>query len=119
MVFISIERWFSVWKPFDKAKYVTFRTTIIAVVSYTSVSIINFSWFPLTLKYSPDDGESPETCAMQRPTVYKVFGTISVVFTYISSYEMTSDKKNMTCYFRFLFSQLNVYFSPIYFSRHP
>jgi hypothetical protein len=80
VVFISVERWFSVWKPFDKAKYVTFKTTIITVVSYTSISIIAFSWFPLILNYNTKSGER---CQLQQPTVYKILGTISVIFTYI------------------------------------
>jgi hypothetical protein len=80
VVFISVERWFSVWKPFEKAKYVTFKTTIITVVSYISISIIAFSWFPLILNYNPKSGER---CQLQRPTVYKILGTISVIFTYI------------------------------------
>jgi len=80
VVFISVERWFSVWKPFDKAKYVTFKTTIITVVSYTSISIIAFSWFPLILNYNAKSGER---CQLQQRTVYKILGTISVIFTYI------------------------------------
>lgn len=83
VVFISVERWFSVWKPFDKAKYVTFKSTIITVVSYISISIIAFSWFPLTLKYNFEKPKSGERCQLARPIVYKIFGTISVIFTYI------------------------------------
>jgi hypothetical protein len=86
VVFISVERWFSVWKPFDKAKYVTFKTTIITVVSYTLISSIAFSWFPLTLSYNPQP-KSGEKCQLTRPTVYKIFGTISVIFTYIGKRE--------------------------------
>jgi len=83
VVFISVERWFSVWKPFDKAKYVTFKTTIITVISYTLISIIAFSWFPLTLNYNMEKPKSGEICQLKRPIVYKIFGTISVIFTYI------------------------------------
>ncbi|CAF2140769.1 unnamed protein product [Rotaria magnacalcarata] len=83
VVFISVERWFSVWKPFDKAKYVTFKTTIITVISYTSISMIAFSWFPWTLNYSPKTSGSGDRCNLVLFTVYKVFGTISVIFTYI------------------------------------
>ncbi|CAF0771657.1 unnamed protein product [Adineta steineri] len=83
MVFISVERWFSVWKPFEKAKYVTFKTTIITVVSYVSISIVAFSWFPLTLHYNPNAPKGTNICDLTRPTIYKVFGTISVIFTYI------------------------------------
>ncbi|CAM2703294.1 unnamed protein product [Rotaria socialis] len=83
VVFISVERWFSVWKPFDKAKYVTFKTTIITVISYTSISMVAFSWFPWTLNYSPKKSGSGDRCNLVLFTVYKVFGTISVIFTYI------------------------------------
>lgn len=83
VVFISVERWFSVWKPFDKAKYVTFKTTIITVVSYTFVSIIAFSWFPLILSYNSEKIKTGESCQLRQPTVYKIFGTLSVIFTYI------------------------------------
>ncbi|CAF2395415.1 unnamed protein product [Rotaria sp. Silwood2] len=86
VVFISVERWFSVWKPFDKAKYVTFKTTIITVFSYTSISIIAFSWFPLTLDYSFGKPGSGEQCHLKRPIVYKIFGTFSVIFTYIAPF---------------------------------
>ncbi|CAF0799624.1 unnamed protein product [Rotaria sordida] len=86
VVFISVERWFSVWKPFDKAKYVTFKTTIITVISYISISIIAFSWFPLTLSYNYGKHESSEQCRLARPTVYKIFGTFSVIFTYIAPF---------------------------------
>ncbi len=81
VVFISIERWFSVWKPFDKAKYVTFKTTLITVISYTSISILIFLWFPLILNYNPN--KPGERCELLRVTVYKICGTISVIFTYI------------------------------------
>jgi hypothetical protein len=87
VVFISIERWLSVWKPFDKAKYVTFKTTLITVISYTSISILVFLWFPLTLSYNPTKPKAGERCGLLRPTVYKVFGTISVIFTYIGKRE--------------------------------
>lgn len=83
VVFISVERWFSVWKPFDKAKYVTFKITIITVLSYTLISSIFFSWFPLTIHYNPLKPKSGERCQLLRPTAYKIFGTISVIFTYI------------------------------------
>ncbi len=83
VVFISVERWFSVWKPFDKAKYVTFKTTIITVVSYTLISSIAFLWFPLTLNYNPEKPKAGERCELKRPIVYQIFGTISVIFTYI------------------------------------
>lgn len=83
VVFISVERWFSVWKPFDKAKYVTFKITIITVLSYTLISSIFFSWFPLTIYYNPLKPKSGERCQLLRPTAYKIFGTISVIFTYI------------------------------------
>jgi hypothetical protein len=85
VVFISVERWFSVWKPFDKVKYVTFKTTIITVVTYILISIIAFSWFPLTLIYYPKIPKLGERCQLKRPTVYKIFGTISVIFTYIGN----------------------------------
>lgn len=83
VVFISVERWFSVWKPFDKAKYVTFKTTIITVVSYISISMIAFSWFPFTLTYNHKKPGYNDRCEMQRPLIYKVLGTLSVIFTYI------------------------------------
>ena len=83
MVFISVERWFSVWKPFDKAKYVTFKSTIITVVTYTSISVVAFLWFPLTLDYEPLVSPDRERCELIRPFVYKVLGTASVIFTYI------------------------------------
>jgi hypothetical protein len=83
VVFISVERWFSVWKPFDKAKYVTFKTTIITVVSYTLISIIAFSWFPFILSYSPEKFKTGESCQLKKPMIYKILGTISVIFTYI------------------------------------
>lgn len=83
VVFISVERWFSVWKPFDKAKYVTFKTTMTTVISYILISSIVFLWFPLTLSHNPDNIKSGEICQLKRPTVYKIFGTISVIFTYI------------------------------------
>jgi hypothetical protein len=89
MVFISVERWFSVWKPFDKAKYVTFKTTLITVISYTSLSIFVFSWFPLALNYNPDQPKPGERCELLRPMVYKIFGTISVIFTYIGKEKLT------------------------------
>lgn len=105
VVFISVERWFSVWKPFDKAKYVTFKTTIITVVSYTLVSIIAFSWFPLILSYNSEKIKTGESCQLKRPTVYKIFGTLSVIFTYIGTRNSTLES-----FFLFFF-----YFSPIYF----
>ncbi|CAF0925195.1 unnamed protein product [Adineta ricciae] len=83
VVFISVERWFSVWKPFDKAKYVTFKTTIITVVSYITISLITFSWFPLILEYSPENTKSGERCQLKLLIIYKIFGTLSVIFTYI------------------------------------
>lgn len=83
VVFISVERWFSIWKPFAKAKYVTFKTTIITVVSYILISIIAFSWFPLTLSYNPENEKPGGRCQLKREIVYKIFGTISVIFTYI------------------------------------
>ncbi|UJR28353.1 hypothetical protein I4U23_009595 [Adineta vaga] len=83
VVFISVERWFSVWKPFDKAKYVTFKTTIITVVSYITISSIAFSWFPFILSYSPEKPKSGERCQLKLPIIYKIFGTLSVIFTYI------------------------------------
>ncbi|CAF4860731.1 unnamed protein product, partial [Rotaria sp. Silwood1] len=86
VVFISVERWFSVWKPFDKAKYVTFKSTIITVVSYTSISIIAFSWFPFTLAYNFGKSGFNDRCYLRRPTVYKIFGTFSVIFTYIAPF---------------------------------
>jgi hypothetical protein len=84
VVFISLERWFSIWKPFDKAKYVTFNITIISVLSYTLISALMFSWFPLTLNFNTVKPKSGDICQLLRPTVYKIFGTISVIFTYIS-----------------------------------
>lgn len=87
VVFISIERWLSVWKPFDKAKYVTFKSTLITVISYTTISIGIFLWFPLTLKYNPLIPKSSERCTLLRPILYKICGTISVIFTYIGKYE--------------------------------
>ena len=87
MVCISIERWFSVWKPFDKAKYVTFKTTIITVVSYISISSLAFSWFPFALSYNPMGVESEEICKLSRPILYTIFGTFSVIFTYIGKKE--------------------------------
>lgn len=89
VVFISVERWFSVWKPFDKAKYVTFKTTIMSVVSYTLVSIIAFSWFPLILSYNPEIVKAGERCQLRQPMVYKIFGTLSVIFTYIRKKKTT------------------------------
>lgn len=83
VVFISVERWFSIWKPFEKAKYVTFKTTIITVVSYIAISSIAFSWFPLILNYSPEKSKQGERCQLMRPMIYKIFGTMSVIFTYI------------------------------------
>lgn len=83
MVCISIERWFSVWKPFDKAKYVTFKTTIITVVSYILISSLAFSWFPFTLSYNPTNTKPKEKCELVQETIYKIFGTFSVIFTYI------------------------------------
>ena len=83
VVFISVERWFSIWKPFDKVKWVTFKTTIIAVISYISVSMITCSWFPVTLHYNPNEQKPGERCRLKRPMLYKIFGSISVVFTYI------------------------------------
>ena len=83
IVFISTERWLSVWKPFDKAQYVNFKTTLITVIGYTLISIFAFSWFPLTLNYNPENVISNEICELSRPIVYKIFGTISVIFTYI------------------------------------
>jgi hypothetical protein len=85
VVFISVERWFSVWKPFAKAKYVTFKTTLITVMSYTLISILFFLWFPLTLNYNSNKSKTGERCKLLRLTVYKIFGTISVLFTYIST----------------------------------
>ena len=87
VVFISIERWLSVWKPFDKAKYVTFKSTLITVISYTTISIGIFLWFPLTLKYNPLIPKSSERCTLLRQTLYKICGTISVIFTYIGKDE--------------------------------
>ena len=84
VVFISVERWFSVWKPFDKAKYVTFKITVITVISYTLISSLVFSWFPVTLNYNSNQPKDGERCELLRPTVYKIFGTISVIYTYIS-----------------------------------
>ncbi|CAF1091408.1 unnamed protein product [Rotaria magnacalcarata] len=83
VVFISVERWFSIWKPFKKAQYVTFKATKITVISYILISVIFFLWFPLTLHYNPNASKSVETCRLSRPIAYKVFGTISVIFTYI------------------------------------
>ncbi|CAF1258797.1 unnamed protein product [Rotaria sordida] len=83
VVFISVERWFSIWKPFEKAQYVTFKTTLITVISYILISIFGFSWFPFTLKYNPNSLKPEEACGLSQPTVYKIFGTISVIFTYI------------------------------------
>ena len=83
VVFISVERWFSVWKPFDKAKYVTLRTTIITVVSYASISMIAFAWFPVILTYDPKKFNIGQSCSLKQPELYKILGTISVIFTYI------------------------------------
>ncbi|CAF4548980.1 unnamed protein product [Rotaria sp. Silwood1] len=83
VVFISVERWFSIWKPFEKSKYVTFKSTLITVISYILISIFGFSWFPFTLNYNPDQPKPEDTCELLRPTVYKILGTISVIFTYI------------------------------------
>jgi hypothetical protein len=105
VVFISVERWFSVWKPFDKAKYVTFKTTIITVFSYTSISIIAFSWFPFILSYSPEKFDIGESCQLTQPMLYKILGTISVIFTYIG-------KRRDLSFFLICFS----FFSPFYFS---
>ena len=111
MVFISVERWFSVWKPFEKAKYVTFKTTIITVVTYTSISIIAFSWFPFILTYKPEKLQHDDICQLKRPMLYKILGTISVIFTYIGNrkrFSFLATKKEP-------FSSL-CHFSPIYFS---
>ncbi|CAF0839212.1 unnamed protein product [Adineta ricciae] len=86
VVFISVERWFSVWKPFDKAKYVTFKSTLITVISYTLISSLIFAWFPLILSYNPTQENDRERCKLVQPTVYKIFGTISVIFTYIAPF---------------------------------
>lgn len=83
VVFISVERWFSVWKPFEKAKYVTFKTTIITVISYITISLITFSWFPLILEYTPENTKPGERCGLKLLIIYKIFGTLSVIFTYI------------------------------------
>jgi hypothetical protein len=83
VVFISVERWFSVWKPFAKAKYVTLKTTVTTVVSYASISMIAFSWFPFILTYSPEKFDIGESCLLTRRKLYKILGTISVIFTYI------------------------------------
>lgn len=94
VVFISVERWFSIWKPFEKAQYVTFKATIITVISYILTAGVFFLWFPLTLAYNPNAPKSLETCGLSQPIVYKIFGTISVIFTYIGK------KKNDHLYFR-------------------
>ncbi|UJR21138.1 hypothetical protein I4U23_024237 [Adineta vaga] len=86
VVFISVERWFSVWKPFDKAKYVTFKSTLITVISYTLISSLFFAWFPLILSYNPKQPQIGERCKLIQATVYRIFGTISVIFTYIAPF---------------------------------
>ncbi len=55
-------------------------------MTYTLISIVAFSWFPLTLNYNPEKPpKSDEICQLKRPIVYKIFGTISVIFTYIGT----------------------------------
>lgn len=98
MVFISVERWFSVWKPFDKAKYVTFKATIITVVTYTSISVVAFLWFPLTLYYDDRIHNYRERCQLKWPTVYKILGTVSVIFTYIGKREKTNGDDLFSCF---------------------
>lgn len=117
MVFISVERWFSVWKPFDKAKYVTFNITIITVLSYTIISLFAFSWFPLAIHYNPLKPKPGERCQLLRPMVYKIFGTISVIFTYIgkrpprSSFRLESFR--IFSQFHSFFSAFSIFFSSI------
>jgi len=54
-------------------------------MSYTLISILFFLWFPLTLNYNSNKSKTGERCKLLRLTVYKIFGTISVLFTYIST----------------------------------
>lgn len=103
VVFISIERWLSVWKPFDKAKYVTFKSTLITVISYTVISIGVFLWFPLTLKYNTLIPKSSERCILLRPIVYKICGTISVIFTYIGKLRDSIEMSHLFCLAPFIF----------------
>jgi len=68
-------------------------------VTYTLISIVAFSWFPLTLNYNPEKPpKSDEICQLKRPIVYKIFGTISVIFTYIGT-----KKRFFFISFKFLF----------------
>ncbi|CAF0926781.1 unnamed protein product [Adineta steineri] len=97
VVFISVERWFSVWKPFDKAKYVTFKTTLITVITYTLISSFVFSWFPLILRYVPTSNAA-HTCDLFKPMIYKIFGTISVIYTYIIPFIFLGILNILICY---------------------
>ncbi|CAF2744884.1 unnamed protein product [Rotaria sp. Silwood2] len=83
VVFICVERWFSVWKLFKKTHYVTFKTTLITVIIYISLLVFGSLWFPFALNYNSDQPKSDEKCKLSRPMIYKIFGTISIIFTYV------------------------------------
>lgn len=46
----------------------------------------------MILDYNPEIPKSGERCQLLRPTIYKILGTLSVIFTYIGKIQVNKKK---------------------------
>lgn len=93
IILISIERWFAVCKPWQKARLFTNKRVALALLCIFLSSLILFIYFPFSLsvwkteKLNTDKATIYEhECRITHENVYNIFGLISVLLVYIIPY---------------------------------
>lgn len=89
IILISVERWFAVWRPWEKSTKFTNRRMRITLLGLFALSLALFSYFPLSLQITQVPGDAAHNstslneCNIQMPRLYSLMGIVSVLLVYV------------------------------------
>ena len=82
IVLISVERWFAVCRPWEKARLFTTQRVGVALASIFLFSTLFFLYFPFSLTLKTHANSAKE-CRIEYEKAYNIFGTLSVILVYV------------------------------------
>jgi hypothetical protein len=99
IILISSERWFAVWRPWQKAKQFTNKRMKLTILGLFVLSTGLFAYFPLSLRVTKIENSTAEAsslnetyyaawphhseCKIYRGEIYSFMGSVSVLLVYV------------------------------------
>jgi hypothetical protein len=100
IIVISLERWFAVWRPWQKAKQFTNKRMKITIAALFLLSTLMFAYFPLSLRVARIEDPAQNhvyyinnvtwvhtsECKIDYERIYYFMGTMSVLAVYVAPF---------------------------------